>query len=145
MSIVTLKLPPLRERVEDIPVLVKLFVEKHASGRPIVVTKEALRALTSFAWPGNVRQLENEVRRAIVLGDGTIDLEHLSPEIAAPARAAPVDLGLDVKRRVDRLESDLVREALGRTHNNQTKAAQLLGLSRFGLQKMMKRLAIKAS
>ena len=97
--------------------------------------------LAAFAWPGNVRQLENEVRRALVLSDGAIDVEHLvarDRRAPAPARA---ETGLDVRRRIDALERDLVREALERTKGNQTQAAKLLGLSRFGLQKMIKRLA----
>jgi DNA-binding NtrC family response regulator len=97
--------------------------------------------LSSYDWPGNVRQLENEMRRAIVLSDGTVDCEHLSPEIAAVARP---DVGLNLRSRVDMLETDLVRQALEQTRGNQTQAAKMLGLSRFGLQKMIVRLGIRA-
>jgi transcriptional regulator with GAF, ATPase, and Fis domain len=148
ISTLTVRIPPLRERASDIPLLVRHFLDKHAGtaaprGRS-EITKAALRRLVDHAWPGNVRQLENEIRRAIVMSEGIIDVGHLSPELADPTKPAAADLGLDVKKRVDLLESDLVREALRRTHGNQTKAAKLLGLSRFGLQKMIKRLAIKA-
>jgi DNA-binding NtrC family response regulator len=88
------------------------------------------------------RQLENEIRRALVLCDDMIDREHLSPEIANLTPNVSVDLGLNVRPRVDALEVQLVREALERTRGNQTQAAKLLGLSRFGLQKMMKRLNV---
>ncbi|MBL9024173.1 MAG: sigma 54-interacting transcriptional regulator [Myxococcales bacterium] len=142
MSIVTLRVPALRERRDDVPLLVKRFVDKHAAGQGVEITAPAMRRLAAYAWPGNVRQLENEIRRAIVLSEGVIDVEHLSPDVGSAARPPEEDLGLDVKRRVDHLEAELVREALSKTHGNQTKAAQLLGLSRFGLQKMMKRLAI---
>ena len=98
--------------------------------------------LVAFAWPGNVRQLENEIRRCLVLSDGTIDEDHLSPEIGGGPAPGPRDLGLNVRGRIDALEVVLVREALDRTAGNQTQAAKLLGLSRFGLQKMIKRLEI---
>jgi DNA-binding NtrC family response regulator len=104
-----------------------------------------LLALSSFAWPGNIRQLENEIRRALVLADDTIQLEHLSAELTQPADGEATRAhGLNVRRRVDALERELVAEALERTAGNQTRAAQLLGLSRFGLQKMVKRLKISA-
>jgi len=97
--------------------------------------------LIAHAWPGNVRQLENEIRRSLVLSDGTIDEDHLSPRSgAAPRRAARARPQRARAHR--RLELTLVREALDRTQGNQTQAAKLLGLSRFGLQKMIKRLHI---
>jgi DNA-binding NtrC family response regulator len=96
----------------------------------------------AFPWPGNVRQLENEIRRALVLGDGAIDVTELSAEVVRGGPGAARGAGLDMRTRVDALETELVNEALAKTRGNQTKAAQLLGLSRFGLQKMMKRLNI---
>jgi DNA-binding NtrC family response regulator len=109
----------------------------------VKVTRAAMARLTSFPWPGNVRQLENEVRRAMVLSDGAIDVPELSPEVARGGAAAPRGAGLDLRARVDALEAELVVEALTKTRGNQTRAAQVLGLSRFGLQKMMKRLKVK--
>jgi transcriptional regulator with PAS, ATPase and Fis domain len=119
------------------------FLRIHAGGRKLVVERAALDALSVFAWPGNVRQLENEVRRALVLADDTIRLEHLNREIAQAARPNRAQEEFDLRGRVDALEADLVRAALRRTDGNQTRAAELLGLSRFGLQKMMKRLEIR--
>jgi len=97
-----------------------------------------------FPWPGNVRQLENELRRALVLTDGAIDVAELSPDVVRGGPSAARGAGLDMRTRVDGLETELVNEALQKTRGNQTRAAQLLGLSRFGLQKMMKRLKIRA-
>jgi DNA-binding NtrC family response regulator len=95
-----------------------------------------------------VRELENEARRALVMGGDVIAPEHLSPRVQGrtdnPANSqtgADVN-ALNVRARVDQLETELVRTALDKTHGNQTRAAELLGLSRFGLQKMMKRLHI---
>ncbi|WP_437737049.1 sigma 54-interacting transcriptional regulator [Sorangium sp. So ce1335] len=140
LNIITIRVPPLRERATDVPLIVRHLIAKH-SRAPIRVTRAAMDRLSAHAWPGNVRQLENEIRRAIVLCDGTVDREHLSPEVAHGG-AAPRELGLNVRARIDALETELVRDALERTRGNQTQAAKLLGLSRFGLQKMIKRLAI---
>ncbi|AUX31606.1 MULTISPECIES: sigma 54-interacting transcriptional regulator [Sorangium] len=143
LNIITIRVPPLRERATDVPLIVQHLVAKHGRG-PVRVTRGAMDRLSAYGWPGNVRQLENEIRRAIVLCDGTIDREHLSPDIAHGGGAAPRELGLNVRARIDALETELVRDALERTRGNQTQAAKLLGLSRFGLQKMIKRLAIEA-
>ncbi|WP_437818804.1 sigma 54-interacting transcriptional regulator [Sorangium sp. So ce1078] len=143
LNIITIRVPPLRERATDVPLIVQHLVSKHGRG-PVRVTRGAMERLSAYGWPGNVRQLENEIRRAIVLCDGTIDREHLSLDIAQGGGAAPRELGLNVRARIDALETELVRDALERTRGNQTQAAKLLGLSRFGLQKMIKRLAIEA-
>jgi len=143
LNVITLRVPALRERPEDVPLLVDHFVRKHAPSRKVKVTRAAMAKLASFPWPGNVRQLENEVRRALVLGDGAIDVGDLSADVVRGGPSASKGAGLDMRSRVDALERELVIEALSKTHGNQTRAAQLLGLSRFGLQKMMKRLKIK--
>jgi DNA-binding NtrC family response regulator len=107
------------------------------------LARESLDRLAAYAWPGNIRQLENELRRTLVLADDVIRPEHLSAEVrdAASLESGRSD-GLNVRRRVDSLEAELVRRALERTSGNQTRAAELLGLSRFGLQKMIRRLKI---
>jgi serine/threonine-protein kinase PknK len=144
LNVITLRVPPLRERAEDIPLLVEHFVRKHSPDRPAKVTRAAMAKLTAFPWPGNVRQLENELRRALVLGgEGVIDVGELSADVVRGGPGAARGAGLDLRARVDGLETELLLEALQKTRGNQTRAAQLLGLSRFGLQKMMKRLNIK--
>jgi transcriptional regulator with GAF, ATPase, and Fis domain/tetratricopeptide (TPR) repeat protein len=144
LNVVTIVVPPLRERAEDIPLIVSHLVRKHAGERKIKITRAAMEKLCAYPWPGNVRQLENEIRRAIVLADGAIDVTDLSPDVARGGSSAARGAGLDLRSRVDGLEKELVTEALARTRGNQTKAAELLGLSRFGLQKMMKRLKIQS-
>jgi len=143
LNVITLRVPPLRDRPEDIPLLVQHFVKKHSPDHPVKVTRAAMVKLAAFPWPGNVRQLENELRRALVLSDGAVDVGELSPDVVRGGPSAARGAGLDMRTRIDALESDLVIEALQKTRGNQTRAAQLLGLSRFGLQKMMKRLKIK--
>jgi serine/threonine-protein kinase PknK len=144
LNVVTLRVPALRERTEDIPLMVAHFVKKHAAGAKVTVTRAAMAKLATFAWPGNVRQLENEVRRALVMGEGTIDVAELSVDVVRGGPSASRGGGTDMRSRVDALESELLVEALEKTRGNQTRAAQALGLSRFGLQKMMKRLGIRA-
>ena len=143
LAVFPIAVPPLRDRADDVPVLVAHFLEKHAPGRPLEVTKAAMARLVAYAWPGNVRQLENEIRRAVLLADERIDVGDLSPDVARAGPSAARAAGLDLRARVDALEVELVREALERTRGNQTRAAEILGLSRFGLQKMMRRLNVR--
>ena len=143
LNVVSIRVPALRERPSDIPLLVTHLVEKHAEGRKVKVTRAAMDRLTTFPWPGNVRQLENEIRRAFVLADDRIDLAELSDEVARGGPNASRNAGLGLKARVDALEAQLVRDALERTKGNQTRAAEILGISRFGLQKMMRRLGVR--
>jgi serine/threonine-protein kinase PknK len=144
LNVITVRVPSLRERGVDIPSLVSHLLAKHAPGKKLRVTRGAMDRLSAFTWPGNVRQLENEVRRAIVLAedDGLIDVGELSSDIAQAGPGPARDTGLDLRSRIDRLEREAVTAALVTTQGNQTQAARLLGLSRFGLQKMMKRLQI---
>jgi len=143
LNVISVRVPPLRERFGDVSILVQHFLRMHAGDRKLSVERSAMDALSVFPWPGNVRQLENEVRRALVLSDDVIRLEHLNREISQAARPNRAQEEFDLRGRVDALEADLVRAALRRTDGNQTRAAELLGLSRFGLQKMMKRLEIR--
>ena len=98
----------------------------------------ALAALRAYPWPGNVRELENEVRRALVVVDDVIRAEDLSPGLRGGVPSEPSSL--DLRAQVDDLERRLVSRALALHEGNQTRAAKALGLSRFGLAKMIKRL-----
>jgi transcriptional regulator with PAS, ATPase and Fis domain len=140
LNVITVTIPPLRERPSDIPLLVRHLLAKHGAGSNEPVTPAAMQALARHRWPGNVRQLENEIRRALLLSDGEIDLEHLT--VVATDDHDEVPVGLDIRSQVNRLETQLVGAALIQTGGNQTRAAELLGISRYGLHKMMKRLGI---
>ena len=147
LNVAGISLPPLRERRDDIPLMVEHFLAKLATrdGRPAPkpIDPAAMARLAAYRWPGNVRELENEVTRADALSGARITAADLAPRVGAaddPGAVATEDHdNLVLKPRVERLERSLVREALGRSGNNQTKAAELLGLSRFGLQKKLKR------
>jgi transcriptional regulator with GAF, ATPase, and Fis domain/serine/threonine protein kinase len=145
LNVITVRVPALRERPEDVAALVHHFLEKHGHDRKLKITRAALDKLTSFSWPGNVRQLENEIRRAVVLSPlERIDVSELSNDVARGGPESTREAGHDLRSRVDALEADMLRDALEKTAGNQTRAAQMLGLSRFGLQKMMKRLSVTA-
>jgi transcriptional regulator with PAS, ATPase and Fis domain len=147
LNVIAVRVPPLRERVADIPLLVRHFLSKHGNSdpslkrpKPVTLSDGALQALIAHPWPGNVRQLENEVRRALVLADHVITEEHLS--LSLSGKVSKPSQSLKLRERVDALEAELLKRALSETSGNQTRAAQVLGISRFGLQKMLKRLAL---
>jgi serine/threonine-protein kinase PknK len=140
---VEVRLPPLRERVQDIPLLVQHFVEKHGGDRPPSVSRQVIEFLMAYRWPGNIRQLENEIMRALVLCDDVMEIEHLSGVILEGSSFSmedPTDLAMD--RQVERLKKRLIRRALEKTQGKRSKAAQILGVSRYGLQKMMIRMGM---
>ncbi|HEX7978437.1 MAG TPA: sigma-54 dependent transcriptional regulator [Gemmatimonadaceae bacterium] len=135
INVVRIHLPALRERSEDVPELVRHFIERFNRRLGMHVTgaaPAAMRALVEYPWPGNVRELENVVERAMVLTDGTqLGVEQL-PTLAAPttrSEGAASPLDLSVKRRTEELERALIKEALERTRGNRTRAAKLLDLS----------------
>jgi transcriptional regulator with GAF, ATPase, and Fis domain len=140
LAVVTLELPPLSARRDDIPLLVRHFLGKHqGNGRNVTLTATALRAFVERDYPGNIRQLENEVRRALALCEGArIEVTDV-PGDAKQAERADEPNALDLHAQVEALSFRLVDEALARSSGNVTQAAELLGISRFGLQKMIKR------
>ncbi len=141
-------IPPLRERREDIPALITLFVGRFSQqvGKPEpVLTAEALDALINYAWPGNIRELQNAIEYAVVLADnGTITLRQLPREITLPpalqaAAVAPPSSALNLEDH----EKQTILQALAQTHGNKKKAAQILGIHRPTLYGKMKRLGIE--
>jgi transcriptional regulator with GAF, ATPase, and Fis domain len=143
LAVMTVTVAPLRERREDIVELVKHVLAKHHRS-DVKIERKAMARLMDYAWPGNVRQLENEVQRAALLCDGVIhesdlDKKLLQRELLASALdRQPFDL----RAAVEQVERELVERALREHQGNQTRAAVALGVSRFGLQKMLKRLKI---
>ncbi len=151
LNVLPVQLPPLRERREDIPLLVQHFLQRLAadSGRgAMTVSQEAMRQLMAYRWPGNVRQLENTVERALAFSQGrtSIDIQDLSPEIQNQAAAVegsetwlPED-GIDFERYIEGIELSLIKRSLERTHGNKRQAARLLNLKRTTLIEKLKRL-----
>jgi DNA-binding NtrC family response regulator len=136
LNVIPLVLPPLRERREDIPVLVEHFLRKHAhrSGRKIEeIREEALARLNAYDWPGNVRELENTIERAVVLSGGpVIDAR----DITMPGVAGPASAGLpsqELRANVEWAERQSVQQALVRAGGVKKDAATLLGISQRAL------------
>jgi two-component system, NtrC family, response regulator AtoC len=148
LNVVPLRLPPLRERLDDVPLLAKHFVEKlnaelRRSPRIREISKEALEALSSHRWPGNVRELENLVERAMVLADGEVLAISAFGGLSGAA-AGSQDTGLSIKQGVRALEVDLIRRALEVTTGNRTKAAALLEISHRALLYKLKEYGLGA-
>jgi len=144
INVVTIKLPALRERKEDIAVLVDHFLKINAeqAGYPdIKMDRGVLRAMLNYNWPGNVRELENEVKKMVALSDGKkIDAALLSPQLRQMAEEETLsESGGSLKDVVEGIEKRKIVEAIERTKGNKSRAAELLGLSRLGLRKKMER------
>ncbi|MBL9104271.1 MAG: sigma 54-interacting transcriptional regulator [Myxococcales bacterium] len=141
IRVVKLELPPLRARPDDLAALVEFFLARYDHKRRLTVSAAAMRQLARHAWPGNIRELENEVQRWVALVEARVEPADLSPGITAPAAGAADPDDLRLKPRLDHLERELIDRAMTLANGNQTRAAALLGLSRFGLQKKLRRLA----
>ncbi len=171
LNVIQVELPALRDRREDIPLLVQHFIDKFSgstgsngggrrSAEPsrqhgftaslarILVSQDAVRRMMAYAWPGNVRQLENAIERAMALlgGRTTIEMSDLPPEIqSAPVAALPAvdfpEAGVDLPGIVGQLERELIERALSRTGGNKAAAATLLNLKRTTLVEKLKRSA----
>ncbi|CUS32701.1 sigma-54-dependent transcriptional regulator [Candidatus Nitrospira nitrificans] len=145
LNVISLTLPPLRQRVDDLPLLVEYFVRRHGATmgrRSFVVSQDALDLICEYHWPGNVRELENVLIRAVTLCEGDcIEPQHLGIAIR---RKLPVETNLSEENNLsyhavmELYSRKVIEEALRRTGGNQTKAAELLGLQRTYLTRLMK-------
>ena len=164
LNIIPILLPPLRDRKEDIPLLVQHFLKKFSGARvrralapkpdqtrpPAILTisQQAMRCLMAYSWPGNVRQLENAIERAVALSGGrtqietadlTPDIQQASQAAVAPDLSLPED-GIDFDGYVSKIEHQLIRRALEKTGGNKGQASKLLNLKRTTLVEKLKRL-----
>lgn len=147
LSVIPIVIPPLRERVSDIPLLANAFLERFLSeglgSRVEGFSKEAIQAMESFRWPGNVRELENRVKRAVIMGDeplisvATLGLDRRSdttPPVKAPSFATK-----NLKEARQAVERQMVEEALERNNRKISRAASELGVSRPTLYEMIEK------
>ncbi len=154
LNVVRLDLPPLRDRVEDIGLLARAFVQKHAAElkKPIEgVAPEALRALARYPFPGNVRELENFIERAVTLASGeVVQLGDLPAEVQASQAPSSGDLlgfpeeGVSIEERLMAIERQFLEEALRRADGVKTRAAELLGLSFRSLRYRLHKLGLSS-
>ena len=152
LNVIPVKLPPLRERRDDIPLLIQHFLQKlgaeQVPPRSVTVSQQAMRHLMAYDWPGNVRQLENVVERALTFSQGRnqIEMTDLGAEIQnAPADGDVADAwlpdeGIDLERYMEGVELTLIKRSLERTQGNKVQAARLLNLKRTTLIEKLKRL-----
>ncbi|HEX9652640.1 MAG TPA: sigma 54-interacting transcriptional regulator [bacterium] len=151
LSVLELRLPPLRTRRDDIPLLVNHFIKKYEDRLNVKIkgiSTRTMKQLMEFDWPGNIRELENEIERVITLsGDGAlIQPEDLSHKISGTSQSSTLPnsaISGTLREAVDTLERHLIGEALEKFHWNKSKVANKLGLSRLGLQKKIDRLGIQ--
>lgn len=153
LNVIPVRLPPLRDRREDIPLLVQHFLDRFCRelGPPrptMTVSQQAMRRLMAYEWPGNVRQLENALERAVALSAGRTqieladlppDLQELSDVPSSGVFSLPED-GIDFHEYVGNVERELIRQSLERTGGNKGRAAQLLNLKRTTLVEKLKRM-----
>jgi DNA-binding NtrC family response regulator len=153
LNVVPVRLPPLRARGEDLPLLAQYFVRKSCDANGLAartITQEAIRALMSYAWPGNIRQLENAVEHAVAISGTSheITARMLPREITEPAEGLMVpsvtipDEGINFVSVVSQLERELILRGLEKTGGNKRQAARLLNLSRTTLIDKLQRLNV---
>jgi transcriptional regulator with PAS, ATPase and Fis domain len=167
LNIIPIALPPLRDRKEDIPLLAQHFLKKFSAdptlgsdsrvpevrhrAPELSISQQAMRCLMSYAWPGNVRQLENVIERAVALSGGRTQIEtsDLTPEVQQATRSAAVfqlnlpEEGLDFELYISGIEHELIRRALEKTGGNKGQASKLLNLKRTTLVEKLKRLELR--
>jgi two-component system response regulator AtoC len=155
LNVVPVRLPPLRERKEDIPLLVNHFIEKFntkLNRKTEKLSPEALNLVINYQWPGNIRELENVIERCILFSEGPeIGTEHLPDQLVERSSSVPtaVTMGADasmkdiVKQATAELERDLIVKALEETKGNVTRAAKRLKISRKSLQNKMKEFGLR--
>lgn len=141
LNVVTILIPPLRERKDDIPFLIDHFLKKHSKNKQYQIVDEAFDIMLNHEWPGNVRELENTIERAIVISQD----EQITPELLPSVhkkntieKAQPEENNLTL----DEIEQRAINSALKKTGGNQTKAAELLGIPRHVLIYRMKKLGV---
>jgi DNA-binding NtrC family response regulator len=163
LDVVSIPLPPLRDRLDDIPHLVQHFLEKYNQRLKKSVERlgdEAMACLARYGWPGNVRELENVMERAVLFADGpVITVDELpnalrdqesstrpTRDLVEPAPRTPVGpLKQIVRQHTESLEKDLITRALEETGGNVTQAARRLEISRKSLQNKMKELGLRGA
>jgi transcriptional regulator with GAF, ATPase, and Fis domain/tetratricopeptide (TPR) repeat protein len=145
VNVISVLVPPLRERREDITELVQHFVRKSGPEMglaPKTVDQEAMALLTAYSWPGNVRELENEVKKALALSGEGITADDLSPHIQGPRAGQEPELVPargSLKETMEATERSIIVRVLEETGGNQTQAARKLGISRVWLRKKMEK------
>ena len=148
LNVVTVTLPALRDRLEDIPPLAEFFLKKFCSEakKPgLEISPQAMKILTDYSWPGNIRELQNVIERAVVLQIGrTIEPEDLALQTVAPAADGAAEAEHLFHDSVEDHKKRIIRRALSRSGGSQTRAAESLGLQRTYLARLIKQMGLKS-
>jgi DNA-binding NtrC family response regulator len=139
INVVEIRVPPLRERPEDVAALVRAFLER--SGASLAISPDAMSALEAHGWPGNVRELEHQIQRLTLLGVPRIERAHLPRNLRHTAAPSEQQKSASSQPLDERAE---VERVLALSRGNITHAARALGLTRHGLKKRMLRLGLRA-
>jgi len=147
LNVIHIEVPPLRERIEDIKLLVKHFIEEYRKDEgknEIELSPEAWKVLFNYSWPGNVRELENIVERAVVLhSGGLISVEDLPSEVSGEQEELDIDrfipYDVPLHKTLEEIEEKLIRRTLSRCNNVQSHAAELIGITKSLIQHKMKK------
>ena len=147
LNVVTVHIPPLRERRADIPMLVHYFLNRYTPTKPLQVTAAAMKSLLQYDWPGNVRELENCIARAVTLGDQeTIDVQDLPPAIRseqpASSEMTPLDAASLSTTALAEMERMTILRVFEQAHGDKALAGKMLGISRATLYRKLKRYKI---
>ncbi|HEX7086356.1 MAG TPA: helix-turn-helix domain-containing protein, partial [Vicinamibacterales bacterium] len=149
LNVFAIALPPLRDRKEDLPLLVQAFLNEfnQRNNRSIMaVSQEAMRILEGYHWPGNVRELRNVIERATILADGDfIEAKHLPPLGTAAPASPSTQMALEPGITVEEAERRLIILTLEHTNDNKTRAAEILGISLKTLHNKLNRLGLRKS
>jgi Nif-specific regulatory protein len=148
LAVLRITMPTLREHREDIPMLVRHFVQKHAKRckvKPRPISPEALACLVNYDWPGNVRELENAIERALVLGASDMILPEDLPESLLERPRLPEMTEAKYHAAVKELKKQLIRDALLQTEGNYAEAARILGVHPNYLHRLIRNLELKES
>jgi two-component system response regulator AtoC len=149
LNVVHIVMPPLRDHLEDVPILVDHFLNKYTSGRRVFLSREAQQKVQTHSWPGNVRELENVIQRALVMAQGNvITADDLPIEFAARKQMGAMSRSEDertpLKKLIAAFEKNIIQQTLAKTGWNRTKAAGLLQINRRLLFTKIKQYKIKA-
>jgi two-component system NtrC family response regulator len=147
LNVIHLEVPPLKERIEDIRLLVNHFIEKYRKDQgkeKIELSPEAWKPIYNYSWPGNVRELENVIERAVVLNSGgKISKEDLPSEISSEREEVSIEgflpQGAKLQKTLEDIEEQLIRRALSQSNNVQSHAAEMLGITKSLMQHKMKK------
>jgi DNA-binding NtrC family response regulator len=146
LNVASIRLPALRQRREDIPALIDHFIKMHSRkgrGDGARFSAEILAILSAYDWPGNIRELGNEVWRLVETVEGEVQPRHLSKKITSNKRPAPAGKAGSLEQMEKEILGGAIAEALEKTHGNRAQAARLLGIGRATLYRRLERYGLQ--